>query len=48
MKDLRLWFMTKQFSQYAKSKGFDFDDSRIGNEYATNKQIALMAVKYYM
>ncbi len=48
MKDLRLWFPTKQLSIYAKSKGYEFDDSRIGNEYATNKQIALMAVKYYM
>ncbi|MBO4856447.1 MAG: hypothetical protein J5511_03655 [Bacilli bacterium] len=48
MNDLRLWFITKQFAQYAKSKGIDFDDSRVGNEYATNKQIALMAVKYYM
>ena len=48
MKDLRLWFPTKQLSAHAKSKGFEFDDSRIGNEYATNKQIALMAVKYYM
>jgi 5-methylcytosine-specific restriction protein B len=28
--------------------GYEFDDSRTGNEYATNKQIALMAVKYYM
>ena len=48
MKDLRLWFPTKQLSAYMKSKGYEFDDSRIGNEYATNKQIALMAVKYYM
>ena len=48
MNDLRLWFITKQFAAYAKSKGFEFDDSRVGNEYATNKQIALMAVKYYM
>ena len=48
MKDLRLWFPTKQLSAYVKNKGYDFDDSRIGNEYATNKQIALMAVKYYL
>ena len=48
MKDLRLWFPTKQLSAYVKSKGYEFDDSRIANEYATNKQIALMAVKYYM
>ena len=37
MKDLRLWFPTKQLSEYVKSKGYEFDDSRIGNEYATNK-----------
>ena len=48
MKDLRLWFPTKQLSAYVKNKGYEFDDSRIGNEYATNKQIALMAVKYYL
>jgi len=47
-KDLRLWFPTKQFAMYVKTKGLSFDESRIGNEYATNKQIALMAVKYYM
>ena len=47
-KDLRLWFPTKQFAMYVKTKGLNFDESRIGNEYATNKQIALMAVKYYM
>ena len=48
MKDLRLWFPTKQLAEYVRSKGIDFDDARIGNEYATNKQMALMAVKYYM
>ena len=47
-KDLRLWFPTKQFAMYVKTKGLSFDESRIGNEYATNKQIALLAVKYYM
>ena len=48
MKDLRLWFPTKQLAAYVRSKGYEFDDARIGNEYAINKQIALMAVKYYM
>lgn len=48
MKEFRLWFYTKEFSKYVKSLGYSFDDSRIGNEYATNKQMALMAVKYYM
>ena len=48
MKEFRLWFYTKEFSKYVKSLGYSFDDSKIGNEYATNKQMALMAVKYYM
>ena len=48
MVDFRLWFPTKQFSIYVKSKGLDFDDSRVGNEYAVNKQMALIAVKYYL
>lgn len=48
MNDFRLWFPTRQFSSYAKSKGDSFDDSRTGNEYAVNKNIALMAVKYYL
>ena len=48
MNDLRLWFPTKQFLSYALSKGDNFDDKRIGNEYTVNKQMALMAVKYYL
>ncbi len=48
MKDLRLWFPTKQFEEYVRLKGIDFDSNRIGNEYAVNKQIALLTVKYYL
>lgn len=48
MKDLRLWFPTKEFAEYIKIKGFSFDEKRIGSEYATNKQIALYTVKYYI
>ena len=48
MKDFRLWFYTRDFANYVKSLGIPFDESKIGNEYASNKQIALMAVKYYM
>lgn len=48
MKDLRLWFPTKQFEEYVRLKGIDFDSNRIGNEYAVNKQIALLTVKYYI
>ena len=47
MKDLKLWFMTKEFVRYAANKGIKVDEKLIGNEYATNKQMALMAVKYY-
>ena len=46
--DLRLWFATKQFASYVKSKGIAFDDSRTGDEYSVNKQIALMTVKYFI
>ena len=33
----------------ALEQDFDlpYDESRIGNEYAKNKEMALMAVKYY-
>lgn len=48
MKDLRLWFPTKEFAEYIKTKGLSFDEKRIGSEYATNKQIALYTVKYYI
>lgn len=48
LKDIRLWFPTKELSAYIKSKGLSFNDNRVGNEYAVNKQIALMVVKYHM
>ena len=48
MKDFKLWFPTKELANYVESKGLTFDRKRIGNEYATNKQIALLTVKYYM
>ena len=48
MKDIKWWFPTKELMDYANSKGFDFDKNRLGNEYAVNKQIALLTVKYYM
>ena len=35
-------------AEYARSKGDSFDDKRTGNEYAVNKQIALMTIKYYL
>ena len=48
MRDVRLWFPTKELAEYIKSKGLSFDDARASNEYAANKQIALMVVKYHI
>lgn len=48
MKDIKYWFYTKDFANYLKNKGLPVDESRIGNEYAKNKEMALMACKYYL
>ena len=48
MKDLKLWFDTKEFKEYAESKGYTVDAKRFSNEYLVNKQMALMTVKYYV
>lgn len=48
MSDFKLWFVTKEFADYAEKLGYEFDRKRIGNEYATNKKMALLTVKYYM
>ena len=46
-KDLRLWFFTKEFVKYCHDKGIDVDQSLVKSDYETNKNIALMTVKYY-
>lgn len=46
--DIKYWFYTKSFAQYIKSIGKQGNDSRIGNEYAINKEIALTVCKYYL
>ena len=48
MKDLKLWFDTKELKEYLESKGYNPDAKRFSNEYLTNKQMALMTVKYYI
>ena len=45
--DIRLWFFTKEFVRYCHDKGIDVDQSRLRSDYETNKNIALMTVKYY-
>ena len=45
--DIRLWFYTKEFIQYCHSLGISTDPSHLKSDYETNKNIALMTVKYY-
>ena len=45
--DIRLWFFTKEFVKYCHDKGIDVDQSQLKSDYETNKNIALMTVKYY-
>ena len=46
-RDIRLWFFTKEFVKYCHDKGVDVDQSQLKSDYETNKNIALMTVKYY-
>ena len=46
-KDIMLWFFTKDFIKYCHSLGIDADQTRLKSDYETNKNIALMTVKYY-
>ena len=46
-KDIMLWFFTKDFIKYCHSLGINVDQSRLKSDYETNKNIALMTVKYY-
>ena len=45
--DMRLFFFTKDFIKYCHFKGVDVDQTRLKSDYETNKNIALMTVKYY-
>lgn len=46
-RDIRLWFHTKELVKYCHEKGIAFDQSKVKSDYETNKNIALMTVKYY-
>ena len=46
-KDIMLWFFTKDFIKYCHSLGLSVDEKRLKSDYETNKNIALMTVKYY-
>lgn len=46
-KYLRLWFNTRELAEFMKNNGVFYDKKRIVDEYSVNKQIVLMACKYY-
>ena len=46
-KSLRLWFNTRELSEFMKNNGVFYDKNRIKGEYEVNKEIVLMACKYY-
>ena len=46
-KGIKLWFYTKEFSSLLLEKGHQIDKSRLKEDYAINKEIVLMTVKYY-
>ena len=46
-KYLRLWFNTRELAEFLKNNGVFYDKSRTKDEYSVNKQIVLMACKYY-
>ena len=46
-KYLRFWFNTRELSEFLKNNGVFYDKNRIKDEYSVNKQIVLMACKYY-
>lgn len=45
-KDLRFWFYTKEAVEFLKQNGLKTEGT-LEEEYATNKRITLMCVKYY-
>ena len=46
-RDIRLWFFTKEFIKYCHDLGIAADEKLLKSDYETNKNIALMTVKYY-
>lgn len=44
---IKFWFYTDELVKYLKDMGLPYDEKRVGNTYQRNKEMALMAVKYY-
>ena len=45
-KDLKMWFYTKESVEILKQHGLK-TEGKLEEEYATNKRMTLMCVKYY-
>ena len=44
---IKFWFYTDDLVKYLKDVGLPYDEKRVGNVFQKNKEMALMAVKYY-
>ena len=44
---IKYWFYTEELVKYLKDMDLPYDEKRVGNPYQKNKEMALMAVKYY-
>ena len=44
---IKLWFYTDELVKYLKDYNLPYDEKRVGNVFQKNKEMALMAVKYY-
>ena len=44
---IRLWFNTKELSQFLANHGLSYDKTRLKDELSTNKDIVLMVCKHY-
>ena len=45
--DIKQWFLSKEFAEFAKEKGFEIDESLMPSEYELNRKITLISVKFY-
>lgn len=45
--EIKQWFLSKEFAEYAKEKGVIIDESKMPSEYELNRKITLISVKYY-
>ena len=47
-KDIWMWYMGKELSEYYRNNGVLFDKTRLKSDFEVNKEMVLMTCKYYM